>query len=125
MSYGKLMGRLITELPDVENRRSQLLHVQVRVNVHAGKVHANTGPITGVNQITGGGDASNKRGGRFLVLADATRRRRGALPPKVETKSAALLYILGFVVLAGARSLTLFYIPWLKRPESPLLYRMK
>lgn len=27
------------------------------------------GPITGVNQITGGGGASNKRGGRFLVLA--------------------------------------------------------
>ncbi|EGI64944.1 hypothetical protein G5I_06635 [Acromyrmex echinatior] len=123
MSYGKLMGRLITELPDVENRRSQLLHVQVRVNVRA--VSANTGPITGVNQITGGGDASNKRGGRFLVLADATRRRRGALPPKAETRSAVLLYILGFVVLAGARSPTLFYIPWLKRAESPLLYRMK
>ena len=34
MSYGKLMGRLITELLDVENRLSQLLHVQIRVNVH-------------------------------------------------------------------------------------------
>ncbi|TGZ47170.1 hypothetical protein DBV15_06096, partial [Temnothorax longispinosus] len=54
---------------------------------------ANTGPITGVNRITrrrGGGARARQINEADVFLSSL--RRRGALPPKAETRSAAALH---------------------------------